>query len=222
LNVIDSKKKAVHTEAEVVEIIGRSSSHFTRLTRIFAEELRVPYRLVPVPDMKVLSDKAYGGNPAMKLPVLRTSGSTLYGALNICRAISERSSQAARIIWPEDLRDPLSRNAQEFVWHGMAAQVQLAFGTVICKLPADNVYFVKSREGFIGALSWLDAQLTAVRGLLPAARDLSLLEVSLFCLVDHLTFRPSVPISPYRALIAFAETFGQRSSARRTPYRFDA
>jgi glutathione S-transferase len=207
---------------QTVEIIGRSSSHFTRMARIFAEELRVPYRLVPVPDMTVLSDQAYAGNPATKLPVLRMGDSTLFGAQSICRALAEHSSDAARIVWPEDLRDPLSRNAQELVWHAMAVQVQLAFGILICRLPADNVYFVKAREGFNGSLLWLDAQLADVCRLLPPARTLSVFEVSLFCLVDHLTFRPTVPIAPYRALGSFAQEFAQRSSARRTPYRFDA
>lgn len=207
---------------DTIEIIGRSSSHFTRIARIFAEELDVPYRLVPVPDMTVLSAKAYGGNPAMKLPVLRMNGSTLFGAHNICRALAKRSGREARLIWPEDLRDNVACNAQELVWHGMAVQVQIVFGVMICKLPAENAYFVKAREGFEGTLGWLDGHFADVHRQLPTARDLSLLEVSLFCLVDHLTFRPTVSITPYRALVRFAEEFGKRSSAQRTAYRFDS
>jgi glutathione S-transferase len=207
---------------DAIEIIGRSSSHFTRMVRIFAEELSVPYRLIPVPDMTVVSAEAYGGNPAMKLPVLRMSSSTLFGAQNICRAIAQRSNRKAQIIWPEDLRDSVACNAQEFVWHGMAAQVQIVLGVVICKLSAENVYFVKARDGFEGTLGWLDAHLADVYSHLPAARDLSLLEVSLFCLVDHLIFRPTVSITPYRALVRFVEEFGKRSSARCTTYHFDS
>ena len=205
-----------------IEIIGRSSSHFTRMARMFAEELGLPYRLLPVSDMTALSAGAYGDNPAMKLPVLRVNGSTLFGAQNICRALAEHSDRGIRIVWPEDLTDPPSRNAQELVWHGMAAQVQLVLGVAICKLPADNTYFVKAREGFDGALRWLDRNLAEVLGRLPPARDLSLFEVSLFCLVDHLTFRPTVSITSYPALVSFAEAFGKRSAARSTPYTFDA
>lgn len=205
-----------------MEIIGRSSSHFTRMARIFAEELGVPYNLVPVLDMTVLSANAYGDNPAMKLPALRVDGSTLFGAQNICRALAQRSSRETTIIWPEDLRDPLSCNAQELVWHGMGAQVQIAFGVSICKLPADNVYFTKACRGFEGSLGWLDAHLAEVTDSLPSVRDLSLFEVSLFCLVDHLTFRPTVSIAPYQALVSFAEAFAQRPSARSTTYRFDS
>jgi glutathione S-transferase len=206
---------------DTVEIIGRSSSHFTRMARIFAEELQVQYRLVPVPDMTAMSADAYGDNPAMKLPVLRVDGSTLFGAQNICRALAERSRRQVRIIWPESLRDHLSRNAQELVWHGMAAQVQLVLGVLVCKLPADNTYFVKANEGFEGALRWLDAHLGAVLRQLPPARDLSLFEVSLFCLVDHLKFRPTVAIAPHGALMSFAQEFGERPAAKRTAYGFD-
>lgn len=206
---------------DAIEIIGRSSSLFTRVARIFAEELHVPYQLVPVPDMTALSAEAYGGNPAMKLPVMRLNGSTLFGAQNICRALARRSGTASRIVWPEELPEGMSCNAQELVWHSMAAQVQIVFGTEICKLPAANVYFVKARQGFEATLGWLDAHLVDVCGQLPAERNLSVFEVSLFCLVDHLAFRPTVPIAAYPALVRFAEDFGKRSSAQRTVYCFD-
>ena len=51
--------------------------------------------------------------------------------------------------------------------------------------------------------------------------DLSMLEASLFCLVEHLGFRATIPLAPYGRLAAFAREFGKRSSARNTPYMFD-
>ena len=56
---------------------------------------------------------------------------------------------------------------------------------------------------------------------LPPERDLSFLEVSLFCLVEHLQFRQVVSLDPYPALRAFAQRFGARTSARATAYAFD-
>src|SRR5215510_5008950 len=96
-----------------LQIVGRSSSLFTRLPLIFAEELAVPYELVPIYDMTALGPEVYAGNPALKLPILRVQGTALFGALNICRAIDERAERPARVVWPEDLRSILSRNAQE-------------------------------------------------------------------------------------------------------------
>jgi glutathione S-transferase len=188
---------------------------------MFAEELGIAYELEPIYDMTVIDPGVYGGNPALKLPSLRRGESLLFGAQNICRALAEHSGPTLRILWPEALRDDLSRNAQELVWHAMGAQVQLVFGTMVAKLPADNVYFAKSRAGLEHSLHWLDQHATQILGSLPA-RDLSLLEVSLFCLLEHLAFRVTVPLAPYRALIGFSETFSARPSAQHTRYRFDA
>jgi glutathione S-transferase len=205
-----------------MQIVGRNSSHFTRLPRIFAQELGVPLELVPIYDMRALGPEVYAGNPALKLPILRTETGVIFGALNICRAIAERATRPARIVWPEDLRDDLSRNAQEMVWHAMTAQVQIIMGTGIGKLPADNVFFVKTRTGLEGALSWLEANLAAALNVLPSPRDLSVFEVSLFCLMEHLSFRVTVPVEPYPALARFAAGFAAaNASARATPFKFD-
>ena len=205
-----------------MQIVGRSSSLFTRLPLIFAEELGVPYELVPIHDMTSLGPDVYAGNPALKLPILRVEGAVLFGAQNICRALAERAGGAARIVWPEELCDNLSRNAQELVWHGMAAQVQLVFGTLVGKLPADNVYFTKAHAGLEGALAWLDANLAEILSVLPVPRELSLFEVSLFCLVEHIAFRGPMSIERYSALIGFARGYAAKPAAQRTAYRFDA
>lgn len=209
-------------EGSTLQIIGRSSSHFTRVPRIFAHELGVPFELVPIYDMTVVDPELYAGNPAMKMPVLRRAGSLVFGAENICRTLADEADKKLRIVWPEQLRSDAARSAQELVWHGMAAQVQLIFGTMVAKLPADNLYFTKARQGFEGALQWLDANLARVLGELPSPRDLSLFEVTLFCLVEHVSLRGTLPIAPYPSLVRFAAEFSQRPCAQGTAYRFDA
>ena len=205
-----------------LQLVGRSSSHFTRVAAIFAHELGVPFELVVVHDMARLDPSDYAGNPAMKIPTLRTAEGLVFGTENICRTLAERAGSSARVVWPEQIRDRVARNAQELVWHGMAAQVQLVFGTLACKLPADNVYFAKSRTGFEGALRWLDEHLEQVLRALPSPRDASLFEVTLFCLVDHVSFRRTLSLEPYPALVQFAAGFATRPSAQRTQYRYDA
>lgn len=204
-----------------MQIVGRSSSLFTRMPVIFAEELGVPYELVPIYDMTDLDPQKYGGHPAMKLPTLLRDGSAVFGAANMCRAIAEQADRTARVVWPEELRDDVSRNAQELIWHCMAAQVQLVLGTQIAKLPADNIYFTKARTGMEGALRWLDSHLDRILAALPSPRDLSLLEVSLFCLIDHLLFRPTLVVEPFGNLLTFTKGFALRASAQRSPYKFD-
>jgi glutathione S-transferase len=207
--------------AAPIRILGRSSSLFTRVPLIFAEELGIRYELEPIYDMTHMDPRVFGDNPALKLPSLRRGESLLFGSQNICRALAALARPAARVAWPEDLRDDLSRNAHELVWHAMSAQVQLVFGTIVAKLPADNVYFAKARAGFENSLRWLDQHAAEILGALPA-RDISLFEVSLFCLIEHMSFRDSLPVAPYPALLRFSERFAVRPSALHTLYRFDA
>jgi hypothetical protein len=89
-------------------------------------------------------------------------------------------------------------------------------------LPADNGYLTKARLGFEGALGWLDLHLEHVVSSLPPARDVSFFEVMLLCLVEHLAFRPTLPLAPYPRLTAFAAAFGARSSAQHTVYRLNS
>jgi glutathione S-transferase len=204
-----------------IQIIGRRSSLFTRLPLIVAEELRVDYDLVPIYDMTELGRDVYAGNPALKLPSMRRGDSVLFGALNICRALAETAPHTANIVWPEQLRDDLSRNAQELVWHCMAAQVQIVMGTLVGKLPADNVFFVKTRTGIENSLQWLDTQLAPTFAALPTQRELSIFEASLFCLLEHLEWRRTMSIDAYASLREFTRKFAARPSARRTAYEFD-
>ena len=60
-----------------VEIIGRQSSHFTRVTRMFAHELGVEVELVPIYDLTEADAAIYAGNPARKIPTLRRAGGAL-------------------------------------------------------------------------------------------------------------------------------------------------
>jgi glutathione S-transferase len=204
-----------------LQIVGRRSSHFTRLTRIFAEELDVSYDIVPIYDMTAQSPAVYADNPALKLPILRVDDGVVFGAENICRALAERTHKSIAIVWPEQLQARVSRNAQELVWHCMSAQVQIVFGTLVARLPGDNLYFEKARAGFEGALTWLDAHLPEALQALPASRQLSLFEASLFCMIEHLHFRKTLPIEPYSTLDAFRKSFAMRPSAQSTQYQFD-
>ena len=110
------------------------SSHFTRVTRIFAAELGVAYELQPIYDMNSLDPAIYGGHPAMKLPNMQIDGRTIFGMQNICRALARIAPRRATIIWPETIDDDLLANAQELVLHSMATQVQIVVGTVVAKL----------------------------------------------------------------------------------------
>jgi glutathione S-transferase len=206
-------------------LVGRSSSSFTRVARIFAAEAHVSCELTVVRDLLSLTREDYGGNPALKLPILHTGEGGWFGALNICRILARSSSRALRVVWPEDLHTPLLANAQELTVHALATEVSL----VMSKLGAasesgasENAYRTKLHASLENVLAWLDSNLSAILAALPAERDLSYLEVTLFCLLTHLEFRQVLPVTNYAELAAFCLRFGERASARETPYFFDS
>jgi hypothetical protein len=69
---------------------------------------------------------------------------------------------------------------------------------------------------------WLDSRLPQILAGLPATRDLSYLEVTLFCLTTHLGFRDILPTAGYGNLTEFCTAFATRASAAATPYQFDS
>ncbi len=201
-------------------LIGRSSSSFTRVTRLFAAELGAPYELVVVRDLMSANAADYAGNPALKLPVLETAAGNWYGALNICRAFERLAGQEQRLIWPEDLREPLLANAQELTLHALATEVALVMSKLGGADPS-SAHQSKMATSLRNVMAWLDANVSAVLAALPEERDLSYLEATLFSLVTHLEFREVLPMADYPALVAFEQRFAERPSARATPYRFD-
>jgi len=200
-------------------LFGRSSSSFTRIARLYAAELGVPYEFRVVPDLMSLEAADYGGNPALRMPVLQTAEGTWFGALSICRVLARRAGSTQRLVWPEDLERSLSANAQELTLVAMSTEVSLIMAQLSAAAAGGNID--KLRRSLENTLSWLDEQIDSVLAELPSERQLSFLEVTAFCLVTHLSFREVLPIARYPKLAAFSERFAERASARDTAYHFD-
>jgi len=207
-------------EGSKVEIIGRSSSHYTRVARIFAHTLGVPYELAVVSDLTSTAPSAYGDNPSLTIPTLRIGGALLFGTESICRRLVELAGSDVRVVWPEEVKSDVARSAQELTWSSMSAQVQLILGKSAGRGAAD-LLVAKRESGLRNALAWLDGHLDQALDSLPTPRDLSLLETTLFCLIEHLRFRRTIPVEPYPRLRRFAEAFSIRDAAQFTAYAFD-
>lgn len=204
-----------------IRIIGRQSSHYTRVVRMLALELGLDVPLAPIFDLMSTDPATYAGNPALKLPALRVDDGTVWGSQNACRLLARQAGDGeARVFWPEDARTPLLMNAHEIVAHAMAAQVEVVFHEIVSKRPPDAASR-KRRESLLNCLAWLDANLDAIRTELPRSR-IALFELMLFCLLEHLPFRNPIDLSAMPQLLAFADAFRERPSAQATPYRFDA
>lgn len=203
-----------------MHLYGRSSSHFTRIPRIFAVEFEVELEFQLIRDLTSTDPDDYGGHPAMKMPTLVTEAGIWFGSLPICRELAQCSDLNLDITWPEDLHRPVASNAQELVLTAMSTEVGLIMGKAT-GVAADNAHQVKLRASLLGAMEWLELNAGRAIDTLAPDRDLSFLEVSLFCLVEHLEFREVLSLAAYPALRAYAQRFGARSSAQATSFKFD-
>jgi glutathione S-transferase len=202
-----------------LEIVGRSSSHFTRVTRVFAHELQVPHTFRPVLDLTSLDQDAYAGHPALKVPALVDERGSLFGSENICREIVRRSTTRSRVVMRGEVDDRTVQNAEELTVHVMTAEVSL----ILAKLAGDDrLAPPKVTRSIENSLDYLDAHVDVVITTLPAERVLSFVEVGLFCVVRHLPFREIMDVSRWSRLAAFCDRFGERPSAKATEYRFDS
>jgi glutathione S-transferase len=203
-----------------MRLYGRSSSHFTRIVRIFAAEMEVPLEFVLIRDLMSQDAADYGDNPALKMPTLESPDGSWFGSLGICRELARHHELNLDVVWPDQLESALACNAQELVLQAMSTEVAIVMGKS-SGVPADNAHQAKLRASLRGALGWLEDNAGAAIATLPHERDLSFLEVSLFCLVEHLQFRPTLPLDSFDGLTRFATEFARRPSAQRTAYRYD-
>ncbi len=203
-----------------MQLYGRSSSHFTRMARIFAAEAEVAIDFILIRDLMSENPDVYGGHPAMKMPTLRTEAGIWFGSLPISRELVACSESSLHIVRPEDMNRPVAANAQELVLTAMSTEVGLIMGKA-SGVPADNSHQAKMRASLLGAMEWLELNTVRAIATLAPERDLSFLEVSLFCLLEHLEFREVLALDAYPELRAFAQRFATRSSAMATAYKFD-
>lgn len=202
-----------------LELVGRSSSHFTRTARIFALELGVPHAFRPVLDLTSLDAANYAANPALKIPILLDERGPLFGTENICRELARRSGKASQVVLRGDVSERVVANAEELTLHTMAAEVSL----IMAKMAGDaSLGPPKLARSIEGSLRYLDESIDAVLAALPPGRALSFVEVALYCLVTHLPFRQVLDVTPWARLNAFCQRFGEREGAQGTAYRFDA
>jgi glutathione S-transferase len=207
-------------ESPALIIVGRSGSHFTRIARMLARELGVAHDFRPISDLLSLDAAHYAGNPALKLPILEGPGGARFGTLNICRELARHASAELRIVWPEDQLDALSCNALELTLQGMATEVSLIMQAVSgADRDSDSRHRAKLRVSLEQSVAWLDANIDAVLAALPEARDLSFLELALFCFASHLPWRKVLALNAYANLRRFCDEFGTRTSAIETQYQ---
>jgi len=200
-------------------LVGRSSSHYTRVAKIFAHELGVEHEFRPVFDIAALDSRTFADNPALRVPSLLTESAIWFGSQNVCRELARRATRPTTIVWPEALGDATSANAQELVLEAMAAEVTIVMAKGAA-LEKTHPFLEKPKARIDASVAWLERELPGVLARLPQPA-LSFLEVTAFCLCTHLGFRELRSIDDCPKLVEFVRRFEARDSALATEYRFD-
>jgi len=136
-----------------MRLFGRSSSHFTRIARIFAIELELALEFVPIRDLMSTDPADYGDNPALKMPTLETFEGSWFGSLGICRELTRHSELNLDIVWPDQLETPLTSNSQEMVLQAMATEVALLMARA-SGVPGHDAPQAKLRPTLPGPRKW--------------------------------------------------------------------
>jgi hypothetical protein len=68
-----------------------------------AAELGVAYEFRVVKDLRSLEAGDYGGNPALRMPILKSPRGEWFGSLPISRELARLAPEPRQIVWPEDL-----------------------------------------------------------------------------------------------------------------------
>lgn len=202
-----------------LSLIGRSSSHFTRIAKIFAHELGVRYEFQIIYELGSTRTTDFADNPALRVPTLRSGANTWFGSLNICRELARRATVPHTLLWPEDVREPIATNAQELVLETMASEVTIVMAR-LSGIPSDHPFMAKPFARIQATVAWLENELPGVLSRLPP-HSLGFLEVSAFCLFKHLGFREILSIDDRPNLVAFCREFERRPSAQHTEFHID-
>jgi len=199
-----------------VTIVGRSSSHYTRVTRIFALELEIAHGFQPVLDIMSTDVGVYADNPALKVPILVDEDGPLFGTENICRALVRRAARESDVVLRGDVAHRLVANAEEMTLGIMSTEVAIIMARTTGGAPGP-----KALRSIENSLTFLDQNVDALLAALPAHRALSFVETAIFCVLRHLPFREVMDVAPWKRLNAFGERFAERESARATTFHFD-
>ncbi len=152
------------------------------------------------------------------MPNLITDERVVFGSLGSCRTLASLATDSPRMVWPETTPAGVAANALELTLQAMSTEVTLIMLDTSAAQPLP--YTDKLRAALVGMMTWLDTNVADALAVLPD-RQLSYLELTLFCLIEHLEFRQVLSLDEYDGLLRFRDDFGERPSAKATGYRFD-
>lgn len=159
-------------------------SHFSRKVRIVLRELDLAYDESYVPNLLSADPADFGGNPILRVPVLRDGANWVVESDQIVRYVLEaydRNSDRFAFV----SMTTAQRNALSIVSAVMGADVELTLSKRSGLVDhAGALYFRRYREVIEHGLAWLERN----GAMIWPHVEFSYLDIALLCMWDHLRY----------------------------------
>ena len=157
-------------------------SHFSRKVRIVLRELDLACEETYVPDLLSSDPADFGGNPILRVPVLKDGALFVIESDQIVRHLLETYDRSADRFAFFSM-DAAQRNALSIISAVMGAEVELILSKRSGLVAASGArYFGRYREVIAHGLAWLEERAAAIW---PTV-EFSYLDIALLCMWDHL------------------------------------
>ena len=157
-------------------------SHFSRKVRIVLREIDLVCEESWVPDLLSADPADFGGNPILRVPVLRDGPAWIVESDQIVRYVLETYAKGTNRLAFFSM-NAAQRNALSIISAIMGAEVELILsrrsGLVT---EGAGLYFRRFREVIAHGMDWLERNAAAIW---PEA-EFSYLDIALICMWDHL------------------------------------
>ena len=159
-------------------------SHFSRKCRIVLREIGLACEESYVPNLLSADPADFGGNPILRVPVLRDGPHWVIESDQIVRYLLEAYDRGSDRFAFFSM-SAAQRNALSIVSAVMGAEVEL----ILSKRSglaehAGGIYFSRYREVIVHGLAWLERNAAAIW---PEV-EFSYLDIALLCMWDHLRY----------------------------------
>ena len=157
-------------------------SHFSRKVRVVLEEMRLECDFSYAPNLLSEDPADFGGNPILRVPVLKDGTNWVVESDNIVRYLLDTYDPGNDRFSFLHMTVP-QRNALAFITAVMGAEVELTLSRRSGIRPGEGeAYFHRYREVIHNCLQWLE---TEGRSTWPDT-EFSYLDIALICMWDHL------------------------------------
>jgi len=182
LGLNDCRGQRMKTDATGRVLYLTPLSHFSRKVRIVLRELDLACDESYVPNLLSADPADFGGNPILRVPVLRDGANWVVESDQIVRYLLDAYDRGGDRFAFSSM-STAQRNALSIVSAIMGADVEL----ILSKRSgladhASGLYFGRYREVIDHGLAWLEENAATIW---PAV-DFSYLDIALLCMWDHL------------------------------------